>query len=121
MTWTLGYARAAERDFELMFEHLYTSYLTFGEIEDEALRHAAKRVLRLKDEIDRLVDTPLIGTLRPDMGQGIRFVRRDQAAVWFLADEQNLHVAILAVFFGAQDHVRHMLVRLLSEADDDEV
>lgn len=95
----LGYARAAERDFKLIFEHLYTSYLTFGETEEEALKLAAKRVLRLKDEIDRLVDTPFIGTMRPDMGQGIRFVRREIAAVWFQADAQNLRVAIPAVFF----------------------
>ena len=37
----------------------------------------------------------------------------DRAIYWFDVDEAARKVRILAVFFGGQDHVRHMLVRLL--------
>lgn len=114
MVWKVEYAAAAERDFELIFDHLYASYINLGEREDVAAEHAAARILHLKSEIDRLAQTPLIGTLSPDIGPGIRFLRRDKAAVWFKADEDGCRMTILAIFFGAQDHIRHMLLRLLS-------
>lgn len=114
MAWPVDYAAAALRDFELIFDHLEASYRTLGENDAAAVAHAVARITRLKSEIDRLGATPHIGTLRPDMGDGIRFLRRDGAAVWFRATEDQ-RVQVLAVFFGAQDHVRHMLVRLLSD------
>ena len=77
-------------------------------------------MLGLKVEIDRLVETLFFATLRLDMGQGTR-LSATTTVVWFLSNEQNLRFIILAVFFGAWDHVRHILGRLLSEADDDGV
>jgi len=41
----------------------------------------------------------------------------DRAIYWFDVDEAARKVRILAIFFGGQDHVRHMLVRLLRESD----
>ena len=35
--------------------------------------------------------------------------------IWFVLDEGQKIVRVLAVFFGAQDHIRHMLVRLLDD------
>jgi len=37
----------------------------------------------------------------------------DGAIYWFITDEVALQVRVLAMFFGGQDHQRHMLVRLL--------
>lgn len=37
----------------------------------------------------------------------------DRAIFWFDLDEAERVVRILAVFFGGQDHIRHMLRRLL--------
>ena len=39
----------------------------------------------------------------------------DKAVFWFVLDEGQKIVRVLAVFFGAQDHIRHMLVRLLDD------
>ena len=36
-----------------------------------------------------------------------------RAIYWFDIDEEREMVRVLAVFFGGEDHVRHMLVRLL--------
>ncbi|KSV64958.1 hypothetical protein N183_34400 [Sinorhizobium sp. Sb3] len=65
--WTLEYSEDAERDFELIFDHLFDAYVELGEAPDEAVERTAERVNRLRVEIDRLVDTPCI----PDILAGI--------------------------------------------------
>ncbi|WP_157131519.1 type II toxin-antitoxin system RelE/ParE family toxin [Rhizobium sp. NXC14] len=112
--WTLEYSEDVARDFELIFDHLFDSYVELGDSPDEALERTAERIRKLRVEIDRLVDTPYIGTLRPDIYPGIRFLRRDKAAVWFLPVENSRRIIIAAVFHGAQDHIRHMLARMLA-------
>lgn len=111
--WKLEYSREAERDFELIFDHLFAAYSDLGDSAEEALERAAGRVRELRSSVRRLTETPHIGTLRSDIYPGIRFLRRDKAAIWFLpaADRQTIIVA--AIFFGAQDHIRHMMRRLL--------
>ena len=113
--WTLDYSLAAERDFELIFDHLFKTYVDLGEGQAAAFDHAVSRLKTLQASIDALVETPYIGTLRPDILPDLRFVRRDQAAVWFLPDPDSERIIVAAVFFGAQDHIRNMLVRLLAE------
>ncbi|APO79827.1 toxin-antitoxin system toxin RelE/ParE family protein (plasmid) [Rhizobium etli 8C-3] len=85
--WTVEYSEDAERDFELIFDHLFDAYVELGDSSDEAVERTAERIHKLRVEIDRLVDTPYIGTLRPDIHPGIRFLRRDKAAIWFLPVE----------------------------------
>lgn len=112
--WTLEYSEDAERDFELIFDHLYEAYVEFGDLPDEAVQRSAERIRKLRTEVDRLVDTPYIGTLRPDIYPGIRFLRRDKAAIWFLPVEDSRTIAVAAIFYGAQDHIRNMLARMLA-------
>jgi len=111
--WSLEYAGEAERDFELIFDHLFAAYSDLGDQPDEAWEHAAGRVRALRSSIQRLTETPYIGTLRSEIYPGIRFLRRDKAAVWFLPIIDRRTIIVAAVFFGAQDHVRHMMRRLL--------
>ncbi|NLR97614.1 type II toxin-antitoxin system RelE/ParE family toxin [Rhizobium sp. P38BS-XIX] len=113
--WNLEYSLQAVRDFDLIFDHLLAAYGALGETSEEAWERAAGRVRQLRSEVDRLVDTPYIGTLRPDIRPGIRFLRRDKAAIWFLPEEQRKTIVIAAIFFGGQDHIRHMLARMLEE------
>ena len=111
--WSLEYSKDADLDFELTFDHLFASYLDLGDSADEALERAANRIRELHLEINRLVETPYIGTLRPDIYPGIRFLRRDKAAVWFLPIEERKAIIVAAIFFGGQDHIRRMLARML--------
>jgi plasmid stabilization system protein ParE len=111
--WSLEYSVEAERDFELIFDHLFAAYRDLGDHPDEALERAAGRVRDLRISIKRIAETPSIGTLRPDIYPGIRFLRRDKAAVWFLPMAQRGTIVVAAIFFGAQDHIRHMMRRLL--------
>lgn len=113
--WALEYSSAADRDFELIFDHLFAAYIDLGDMPEEALERAANRIGELRREIDRLVETPYIGTLRPDIHAGIRFLRRDKAAVWFLPVEERRSIVVVAIFFGSQDHIRRMLARMLEE------
>ncbi|UES59930.1 type II toxin-antitoxin system RelE/ParE family toxin (plasmid) [Roseibium aggregatum] len=113
--WTLEYSRAAERDFELIFDLLFVTFFDLGEDRAVAFERAAERIRSIRSAIDRLTETPFIGTLRPEIMPNLRFVRCDQAAVRLLADSSDNKIFVAAIFFGAQDHIRKMLIRLLSD------
>lgn len=112
--WTVEFAAAAERDFELILDHLLLSYQEFGDDFDEAFDRAERRIGAIQSAARELAEIPFQGTLRPDILPGLRFVRRDKAVFWFVANEDREVVQVLAVFFGSQDHIRHMLTRSLS-------
>lgn len=114
--WRLDYSVAALRDFDLILDHLSESYYALGDPHDVALERAAERVRQLRFEIGRLVETPAIGTLRSDIYPEMRFIRRDRATVWFVPIQEHRIIAVTAVFYGAQDHIRHMRMRLLDDS-----
>ncbi|UAB91702.1 type II toxin-antitoxin system RelE/ParE family toxin (plasmid) [Ruegeria sp. SCSIO 43209] len=112
--WELEFSAEAEWDFELIFDHLARSYVDLGDDPDAALNRAADRIRGIRSSIDTLAKSPFIGTLRPDIRANLRFVRLEKTVIWFLPDEDRACVVVIALFFGAQDHIRHMLARLLS-------
>lgn len=75
--------------------------------------HAARRIVEIRKATGRLTRLRLRGTARDDILPGVRFLAIARAIYWFDVDRTARKVGILAVFFGGQDHVRHMLVRLL--------
>jgi toxin ParE1/3/4 len=113
MRFAIEFSADAERDFDLIFDHLFESYVAFGEGTEEALDHAARRVMDIRKAADRLASFPLRGTMRDDVLPGTRCLAVARAIYWFDVDQTARKVRILAVFFGGQDHIRHMLVRLL--------
>lgn len=115
MPFAIEFSAESEHDFELIFDHLFESYIGFGESAEVALEHAARRTLEIRHAADRLATFPLRGTLRNDVLPGVRHLTIDRAVYWFDIDEAAQKVRILAIFFGGQDHVRHMLVRLLRQ------
>ena len=117
MPFAIEFSAASERDFELIFDHLFESYLSFGESVEEALDHAMKRIFDIRKAADRLSSFPIRGPARDDILPGVRYLRIDRAIYWFDVDDPAGKVRILAVCFGGQDHVRHMLVRLLGRGD----
>ncbi|WP_245314543.1 type II toxin-antitoxin system RelE/ParE family toxin [Sinorhizobium alkalisoli] len=92
----------------------FRQIVELGDSPDEVLERTAERIRKLRGEIDRLIGTPYIGTLRADIYPGIRFLRRDKAAIGFLPVESSRAIIIAAIFYGSQDHIRHMLARLLA-------
>ena len=117
MRFAIEFSADAEGDFDLIFDHLFESYVAFGEGPEEALEHAARRVMAIRKAADRLARFPLRGTARNDILPGIRFLAIARAIYWFDVDQAARKVRILAVFFGGQDHIRHMLVRLLGKSE----
>ena len=115
MKFTIEFSANSERDFELIFDHLFGSYRAFGESTPEALEHAAQRIIGIRAAAERLTTFPIRGTRRDDILPGIRHLAIDRAIYWFDIDEPARKIRILAIFFGAQDHVRHMLLRLLRD------
>ncbi|MGJ8573296.1 MAG: type II toxin-antitoxin system RelE/ParE family toxin [Hoeflea sp.] len=112
--WTVEFAAAAERDFELIFDHLVQSYRGFGDDLDISIDRAEQRIAAIQSAALDLARTPFQGTLRSDIIEGLRFVRHNSAVFWFVLNQDRKTVQILAVFFGGQDHIHHMLIRLLS-------
>jgi toxin ParE1/3/4 len=105
-------SRASDRDLELVFDHLAETYRALGDPTDIALERAAARVRAIEDAMEGLGRAPFQGTLREDLLPGLRQVTKDRAVFYFRVDEAATQVRILAVFFGGQDHVTHMLLRL---------
>lgn len=113
MALAIEFSAESERDFELIFDHLFESYVGFGENTGEALKRAERRIMEIRAAAERLATFPIRGTQRDDVLPGIRYLAIDRAIYWLDVDEAAGRVRVLAVFFGGQDHVRHMLLRLL--------
>ena len=115
MAFRLEFSVEAERDFGLIFDHLLQSYFGFGESPESAFDHAEVRTLEIRAAAERILTAPHRGERHDDLLPGLRHLAIGQAVYWFDIDDERQTVRVLAVFFGGQDHVRHMLARLLEE------
>lgn len=114
--WSLVFAADAVTDLQLIRDHLITAYQGFGEPPEDASRHADQRVEAIITAAERLGTAPLRGESHDELLPGLRHLALDRAISWFrVLPEQGL-IQVLAVFFGGQDHQRHMLVRLLQNS-----
>lgn len=113
MPYRIEFADASEHDLELIFDHLFESYLSFGESTDQALDHAGQRIKGIRAAAERLALFPERGASRDDILLGLRFMVMERAIYWYDVDDQLRVVRVLGMFFGGQDHVRRMLIRLL--------
>ena len=115
MAFRLEFSAEAERDFGLIFDHLLRSYLEFGESPESALDHPEARMAEIRAAAERILTAPCRGERHDDILPGVRHLAIGRAIYWFDVDEPRETVRVLAVFFGGQDHVRHMMARLLEE------
>lgn len=115
MAYRLEFSTEAERDFGLIFDHLLDSYLGFGESLESALNHAETRVLEIRAAANRIPAIPHRGQRHDDLLPGLRHLAIGRAVYWFDVDDEVRTVRVLAVFFGGQDHIRHMTTRLLRD------
>lgn len=108
------FAHDAVRDFELILSFSIDSYVSFGESLSAAVDRAALRLEQIRGDIRSLATMPHRGTRHDDVIPGVRHLAFGKAVVWFDIDDDAAQVTILAVFYGGQDHVRHMPRRLLA-------
>ncbi|WP_332305444.1 type II toxin-antitoxin system RelE/ParE family toxin [Rhizobium sp. GR12] len=106
-----------DQDLGLILDHLVQSYLDLGDALPGAFTRAARRVGSIEADMEALQKAPFQGTLSPEILPGLRRVTKNQAIFYFDVDESEKTVRILVVFFGGQDHLRHMLKRFASSAD----
>jgi plasmid stabilization system protein ParE len=118
---TVRRSEDADRDLELIFEHLFEADAALGEASADALERAAARVSGIEDDMERLADAPQQGALCTELAQGLgpgrapdlRRVTKRGAVFYVVADPETGRIDVIAVFFGGQDHQRRMLARLL--------
>ena len=115
MAYRLEFSAEAERDFGLIFDHLLDSYVGFGEDLKSALDHAEARILEIRAAANSILAIPHRGQRHDDLLPGLRHLAIGRAIYWFDVDDELRIVRILAVFFGGQDHIRHMTTRLLGD------
>ena len=115
MAYRLEFSVEDERDFRLMFDHLFDGYRGFGEALEDALNHAEVRILEIRAATDRIAAAPHRGERHDNILPGLRHLTINRAVCWFDVDDDRRTVRILAIFFGGQDHVRHMMARLLGD------
>ena len=106
-------SKDANRDLQVIFEHLIESHLGFGDSPAEALRLAAARMGKIHDATARLGKQPHLGTLEPALLPDIHHVTKDRAIFDFTVDDAAELFTVLAIFFGAQGHQRAMLKRIM--------
>jgi toxin ParE1/3/4 len=111
--WTVVFAEAALADLILIEDHLTAAYLGFGDSPGAAARHARTRIEAIIAAAERLASAPFRGAAHDDLLPQLRHLALDNAVYWFLTDRAAQQVKVLAIFFGSQDHQRHMMVRLL--------
>ncbi len=114
MRFRIEFSAEAEHDFTKIFDLLFKSYRSFGESVEAALDHCEDRIREIRRESDRFSASPNRGEHQEDLLPGLRHLAIDRAIYWFDVNDEEQQVRILAVFFGGQDHVRHMLTRLLT-------
>lgn len=114
MRYTLLRAEAVARDLELIFEFLYEAALQFGEAPPAAFGRAAARIRAIEEAMEALAEVPHQGTRRDDLLPGLRQVTKGRAVFYFDVDNSASSLTVLAIFYGGQDHHRHMLLRLLT-------
>lgn len=105
----------SDRDLELIFDHLERSYSSLGDPPVDAIERAASRIVQIEDEMEKLRLTPFQGTLMPEILPDLRRVTKDNTIYYFVLDEDSKTLQVLAIFFGGQNHIVHMLNRLLEE------
>lgn len=115
LVWKVELAANAVDDLSLIFDHLFKTYRDLGEPDDVAFERAAARVTGIQDSALNLANNPYRGTRRDEMGENLRNITINKAIIWFQLDEDRKCVRILAFFFGGQDHIRYMLLRMLDD------
>jgi len=102
-----------DRDLDLIFDHLLDSYLSLNADDTDAFDRAAARIETIHASMERLATPPHQGTLRKELGEGVRQVTKERAIFYLTVHEEVQEVRVIAAFYGGQDHQRHMLRRLL--------
>ncbi|MCM2473533.1 type II toxin-antitoxin system RelE/ParE family toxin [Rhizobium sp. CG5] len=106
-------SEASILDLEVIFRHLISSYVTLGDDLGDAIQRATTRMQAVDRDMNSIARLPYQGTLfSAKRASGLRHITKNKVIFYFEVSEEQQAVRILAVFFGGQDHQRHILARL---------
>ena len=101
----LVFATSVLGDFDRIAEHLFRSYVNFGDMPWRAFDRTETRISEIRGFIRKLESTPHQGTTRDDLMVGLRILPdRRNAAIAFKVNDQKRIVKVLRVFFGGEDY-----------------
>lgn len=113
MGFRIARSEASIRDLEIVYRHLIDTYVKLGDDLDEAIGRATARMRAADDDMNSIARQPYQGTLLSAKdAAGIRHVTKNKVVFYFEIGETDQTVHVIAVFFGGQDHQRHILTRL---------
>lgn len=114
MVYKVRRSLAARGDIEAIFDFLVESFEGLGDVAGAAFERAVLRIEQIEDAMEALGAAPHQGTLWPEVMPGLRWTTKDRAIFYFIVDDDACRLDVLAVFFGGQDHKRHILDRIKS-------
>lgn len=100
-----------DRDLDLIHDHLIRSYIGLGDAPADAFHRAEARIEAIEAELEALAQSPPQGMLSAQIAPGLRQVTKNRAIFYFQVDDKRQNILVLAVFFGGQDHARHIQER----------
>lgn len=100
------------RDLDLIEDHLFQAYQTFGDDLETAMDRAAARIGDVLAYMRTFATHPHRGTEHIMIRPGIRTVTHKNFIIYFEIDAASSDVKILAIFFGGADHRRQVMDRL---------
>jgi len=101
-----------DHDLDLIHDHLIGSYVDLGDAYSDAFDRAEARIEKIETDMETLAQSPHQGTLLSEIAPGLRHVTKNRAIFYFQVDDERQIIMALAVFFGGQDHGKHILKRL---------
>lgn len=113
MAFRIVRSQASTEDLRIIFRHLIDSYVGLGDDLPQAADRALRRMDGLERDLQSIARAPYQGTVTSYAGfEAVRHVTKNNVVFYFQIQETQKVLRLLAVFFGGQDHQRHMLKRL---------
>ncbi len=113
MAYRIEFTASAEADLFAIVDYLTESYRSFGENAAEALARADRRQILIRANAQRIAEAQHRGARPFDLAPELRHLTMGRAIYWFEIDEASATVRIVAMFFGADDHLPAMQKRML--------
>ena len=113
MAYKIEFSDQAEDDLFEIVDYLTESYRGFGENVTEALARAGRRQEQIREQAQRIATAPHRGERSLEYAPQLRHLTLNRMIYWFEVDEASETIRIIAVIFGAKDHLPAMQQRLL--------
>ena len=118
MAWKARLTANAEHDLEAINDFLFLTYhKDLSHSIASADHHAAIRLQRILDNIERIIQTPHIGVPETEIAPRYRHVTFDRTVYWYSTDDVDRIISIDGIFLDKQDHFSRFMNRLTDSGE----